>query len=77
MNLSQKIATFISIIVAVVWVILKMIPNLVPIDLSYPAIALFTLCEAVVCWNNKRKWSYLLIAGAAVSMACFILEMTL
>ena len=77
MTLSQKIATLISVLAVVVWLISKVNPNLFPIDPSYPAIAVFTICEAVVCWNHKRKWSYLLIAGAVVSMAFCIFEMML
>ena len=77
MALSQKIAALISVLAVVVWLISKVNPNLFPIDLSYPAIAVFTICEAVVCWNNRRKWSYLLIAGAVISMAFFFLEMML
>ena len=73
MPLSHKIATVIAGIAVVVWLIFKVKPDLLSIDLTYPAIAVFTVCEAVVCWNNKRKWSYLLIAGAVISFACFIL----
>ena len=74
MNLSQKIATFISILAVVVWLIPKFNPNIFPIDPSYPAVAVFTFCEAIVCWSNRRKWSYILMAGAVISMVCFILE---
>ena len=74
MPLSHKIATAISCLAVVVWLIPKLQPELLPIDPTYPAIAVFTVCEAVIYWNQKRKWSYLLIAGAVISMACFILE---
>jgi hypothetical protein len=52
-------------------------PDLLPIDPTYPAIAVFTVCEAVVCWKQKRTWAYLLIAGAVISIACFVLELML
>ena len=74
---SNKIATVIAGIAVVVWLIHHVQPNLLPIDPSYPAIAVFTVCEAVVYWKQKRKWSYLLIAGAVISMACFLLEQSL
>ena len=74
MPLSHKVATVISWIAVVVWLIPMVQPNLLPIDPSYPAIAVFTVCEAVIYWNEKRKWSYLLIAGAVISMAFFVLE---
>ena len=77
MSLSQKIATFIAIVAAIVCVIPFFIPGLISIDLTCPAIAVFTICEAVVCWNHSRKWSYLLIVGALISIAFFVYEMML
>jgi hypothetical protein len=74
MPLSHKIATIISGLAVVVWLIPKVKPDLFPFDPTYPAIAVFTLCEAVVCWKDRRKWAYLLIAGAVISIACFFLE---
>ena len=77
MPISHKIATIISILAVAVWVICKVKPDLLPIDPTYPAIAVFTVCEAVVCWENRRTWAYLLIAGSIISMACFFLEFML
>ena len=77
MPLSHKIATVISGLAVVVWLIPKVKPDLFPFDPTYPAIAVFTLCEAVVCWKDRRKWAYLLIAGAVICLACFLLELML
>ena len=77
MPISHKIATIFSAIAVLVWVIHKAKPNLFPVDPTCPAIALFTVCEAVVYWRNKRKWAYLLIAAAVISLACFFWELTL
>ena len=77
MPLSHKIATIIAGLAVVVWLINKVQPNLLPIDPTYPAIAVFTLCEAVVYWQKKRTWAYLLIAGAVISLAFFLLELML
>ena len=74
MPLSHKIATIISAIAVLIWLIPKVDPELLPIDPTYPAIAVFTVCEAVIYWKQRRTFSYLLIAGTVVSMACFILE---
>ena len=74
MSRSHKIATVIAGIAVLFWVIHQVQPDLLPIDTTYPSIAVFTVCEAVVYWKQKRKWAYLLIAGAVISLACFILE---
>ena len=74
MTLVQKIATVISGLAIVVWVISKIKADLFPIDPTYYAIAVFTVCEAVVCWNTRRKWAYLLIVGAVFSLACSLIE---
>ena len=77
MSLSNKIATIIAGIAAVVWLLNKVKPTLFPVDPTYPAIAVVTACEAVVYWKEKRKWAYLLLAGAVISLAAFVLELML
>ena len=77
MSLSQKIATVIAGLSVVIWLIPKVKPDLFPFDPTYPAIAVFTLCEAVAYWKQNRKWAYLLIAGTVISLASFLLELTL
>lgn len=75
MTLSRKIATVVAALAGMVWLIHRVKSDLFPFDPSYPAIALFTACEAVVCWKDNRKWAYLLIGAAVVSFACFLLEL--
>ena len=75
MTISQKISTIVACLAAFVWMIHNLSPNLFPIDPTCPAIAVFTVCEAVVCWNDKRKWAYLLIAGAVISIAFFFVDL--
>ena len=77
MTLAQKIATVIAGLAVVVWALNKVQPNLLPVDPTYPAIAVVTACEAVVYWTKKRTWSYLLIAGAVICLGSFILELML
>lgn len=77
MPLAHKIATVISGIAIIVWLIPQFKPDLFPIDPTGPAIAVFTVCEAVIHWKSKRKWAYLLIAAAVISTACFIWGLTL
>ena len=75
MPLSHKIATVISCLAVVVWLACRVEPDLLPFNPTCPAIAVFTVCEAVVYWKQKRTWAYILIAGAVISIACFLLEM--
>ena len=77
MSLSHKIATVIAGLAVAVWLICKVKPTLFPVDPTYPAIAVVTVCEAGVYWKDKRKWAYLLIVGAVISLACFLLELML
>ena len=77
MPLSHKIAAIISGLAVLVWLIHQVEPTVFPFDPTCPAIAVFTVCEAVVYWQKKRVWSYLMIAGAVISTAIFILELAL
>lgn len=77
MPISHKIATVISGIAILFWIICQIKPDFLPIDATCPAIAVYTLCEAVVYWKDKRKWAYLLIAAGVISLGCFILELML
>ena len=77
MPLSHKIATIIAGLAVVVWLIHQVKPTLFPVDPTYPAIAVVTVCEAVVCWKENRKWAYLLIASAVICIASFLLELVL
>lgn len=73
MPLSHKIATVIAGLAVIVWLIHQVKPGLLPFDPTYPAVAVSTVCEAVVCWKDRRKWAYLLIAAAVISFVCFLL----
>ena len=77
MPLSHKIATVIAGLAVVVWLLAEVRPGLLPFDPTYPAIAVFTVCEAVTYWKTKRTWALLLIGGAVISIACCMLELML
>ena len=70
---AHKIATVIAAIAALFVVIATVKPDLLPFDPTYPAISVFTLCEAIIYWNQKRKWAYLLIIAAVICLGSFIL----
>lgn len=73
----QKVATVIACIAAAVWAVSEAKPDLFPVDLTCPAIAVSTMCEGVAYWKQNRKWSYLLIAAAVISLAFFVLDLFL
>ena len=76
MSTVQKIATVISWIAVVIGLLPYVVgEDLFPVNPTYPAIAVFTLCEAVVSWEKRRKWACLYIAGTVIMMACFVLEL--
>ena len=77
MPLAHKIAKIIAGLAVVVLLIAKVQPSLLPFDPTYPAIAVFTICEAVTYWKTKRTWAYLLIAAAVICFACSMLELVL
>ena len=77
MPISHKSATTIAGLSVVFWLIPMVKPDLLPFDTTYPAVAVFTICEAVVYWKKKRTWAYLLIAAAVISLACSTLELVL
>ena len=77
MPLSHKIAMIISCLAVVVWLIYHVKSDLFPVNPTCPAVAVVTVCEAVVYWKKKRTWAYLLIAAAVISLACFLLELML
>ena len=77
MPVSHKIATVVAVLAVVFVLVCKLEPSLIPVDPVCPGIAVFTLCEAVIYWKEKRKWAGWLIAAASVSLICFILELVL
>jgi hypothetical protein len=77
MPLSHKIATVIAGLAVVVWLLAEVRPGLLPFDPTYPAIAVFTVCEAVTYWKTKRVLAWIMIGAAAISITCCILELML
>ena len=73
----HKIMFAISAVAVVLVAVGTLKPDLFPVNVSYPAISLFTLCEAVLYWKKNRKWSLLLIFAAVICIACFALELSL
>lgn len=75
---AHKIAAIIGGIAAVVAVlgfVLKW--DSLPVDVTSIAIAVFTLCEAVIDWQKNRKMAYLFIAASVISLVFCALDTAL
>jgi MFS superfamily sulfate permease-like transporter len=77
LSLTQKVATVVAGIAVILAVMGSATPERFPVNINAPCIALFTLCEAIINWNGRRKFSYVLIGAAVISMASFLLELSL
>ena len=73
----QKIGFIITCIGAALVVVAMMKPELFPVNMTTPAIAVMTVGEAMDYWQKNRKWAWLFIGAAVIAMACFILELCL
>ena len=45
------------------------------VNMVTPAIALTTVGEAMDYWQKNKKWAWLFIGAAVISMVIFVLEM--
>jgi branched-subunit amino acid transport protein AzlD len=77
MTLLQKVALIISCIAALLVALALRNPDLFPINMTCPAIVVITTCEALAYWKQNRKLAYLLIVGAVISSAFFMMELFL
>ena len=73
----EKIAFIISCIAALTIALTLRQKDLFSVDITCPAIAIATAFEAVAYWKKNRKFAYLLLAAAVISLAVFILELFL
>ena len=73
----QKVALIISCIAALLAALALRNPNLFPVNMTCPAIAVITVFEALAYWKQNRKLAYLLIAGTVISLAFFMMELFL
>jgi hypothetical protein len=73
----QKIGFFVLCIGAALAAVSMMKPDLFPVNMITPGIAIMSVGEAMDYWEKNRKWTYLFISAAVISMACFVLELCL
>ena len=77
MTSMQKIGFIIVCLGAVLMLVGIMKPELFPVNMTTPAIAVISVGEAMDYWQKNKKWAWLLLGAAVISMACFVLELCL
>ena len=77
MTTMQKIGFIITCLGAVLVAVAMMKPELFPVSMTTPGIAVMSVGEAMDYWKKDRKWALLFIGAAVISMACFVLELCL
>ena len=77
MTSMQKIGFIIVCLGAVLMVVAMMKPELFPVNMTIPAIALMSVGEAMDYWQKNKKWAWVFIGTTVISMACFVLELCL
>jgi hypothetical protein len=77
MTSMQKIGFIIVCLGAVLMVANIIKPALFPVNMATPAIAVMSVGEAMDYWQKNKKWAWLFIGAAVISMACFVLELCL
>lgn len=73
----QKAGFIVVCLGAVLMLVGIMKPELFPVNMTTPAIAVMSVGEAMDYWQKSKKWAWLFAGAAVVSMACFVLELCL
>ena len=73
----QKIGFIIACLGAVLVAVSMMKPELFPVNMTTPAIAVMSVGEAMDYWQKNKKWAWLFAGAGVVSMAFFVLELCL
>ena len=77
MTTMQK-AGFVILCIGAALIVLSWVkPGLFPISMTTPALVIMSVGEAMDYWQKNRKWAWLFIGAAVISMACFILDLCL
>lgn len=77
MTAMQKAGFIVVCIGAVLLVVSVLKPELFPIDMITPAIAVTSVGEAMDYWQKSKKWAWLFVGAAVIAMVCFVLELCL
>ena len=74
MSTMQKIGFIITCLGAVLVAVAALKPDIFPVKMTTPALAIMSLGEAMDYWQKNRKWFWLFAGAAVICMACFILD---
>ena len=77
MTSMQKTGFIIVCLGAVLMLVSILKPELFPVSMITPAIAVTSVGEAMDYWQKQRKWAWIFVGAAAISLACFVLELCL
>ena len=74
-NTLEKVMDIISGVAFCVWLVLGYVENKMPYAelMSYIALCVVCVCEAVSFWNTKRVLSYVAIGGIVLMLTALIL----
>ena len=75
----EKVLDIISFVAAVVWLSFEIVDSKTSLAyanaITYIAVCIICICQAISFWKVKRVLSYVAIAGVACTLAGFILEL--
>ena len=77
MTIMQKTGFIIVCLGAVLMLVGIMKPEFFTVNMTTPAIAVISVGEAMDYWQKSKKWAWLFVGAAVISIACFILELCL
>ena len=77
MTSMQKTGFIVLCLGALLMAVAVVKPDLFPVNMTTPALAVISVGEAMDYWQKSKKWAWLFIGAAVISMACFALELCL
>ena len=73
----QKIGFIVVCLGAILMLVGIIKPELFPVNMTTPAIAVISVGEAMDYWQKSKKWAWVFVGAAVLSMASFVLELCL
>lgn len=77
MTSMQKTGFIVLCLGALLMLVDIMKPELFPVNMTTPALAVMSVGEAMDYWQKSKKWAWLFIGAAVIAVACFVLELCL